>query len=103
MVKANKSTTMPLHTPVVLNICQCFPSINQENQTADPLTKIFHQICLSTLPSHTWTVTQDALGRECEIYVALRHLRYNRPRIKVVFLVQIHSLRSRGIHCGVLM
>ena len=26
MVKDNKSITKPLHTPVVRNICQCFPS-----------------------------------------------------------------------------
>ena len=44
MVKVNKSITTPLHTPVVVNICQCFPSSNQENQTADTLTKVFHRI-----------------------------------------------------------
>jgi hypothetical protein len=31
---------------------------------------------------YVWTVTQDTVVRECEIYVTLRHLHYSRPRIR---------------------
>ena len=40
MVKVYKSITTLLHAPFVLDICQCFPSSNQENRTADTLTKV---------------------------------------------------------------
>jgi hypothetical protein len=48
-------------------------------------------------------VTQDTIGRECEIYVALRHLRYSCPRFKAVFPVQIIIPRFCGILWGILM
>jgi hypothetical protein len=43
MVEVNKSITTPLHAPVFLNMGQRFPSGNQENQTADALTKALPQ------------------------------------------------------------
>ena len=61
------------------------------------------EFLLLALTIHVWTVTQDTQGRECEIYVSLRHLHYICPRLKVVFSGQPCSPQSRGILCGILM
>ena len=39
MAEFDKSMTMPLHAHVVVVIRKCFPSSNQEQETADTLTK----------------------------------------------------------------